>query len=105
MSKKKQDEVSLAEQKLAEVVEVYGSVSSTLRVLIARIDKGDPTVPKKVSSQLQLLQELFVKIKKSEEVLHEKFGKGGGSEELDLEAIRHTIGGRLDRLRAAKDTE
>ena len=104
MSKTEQDEVSLAEQKLADVVEVYGSVSTTLRSLIARIDEGDPSVPKKVSAQLMLLQELFVKIKKSEEALHEKFGKGGRSDDLDLDAIRDTLRGRLDRLRAARNS-
>ena len=91
----------MARERLAEVVEVYGSASRLLHGLIARIDDGDGDVPKKLVAQLATLQELFVKIRKSEEVFHERYGDGLSDGQVDMAAIRAEIGRKLDRIRDA----
>lgn len=94
-----------AKDRLAEVIEVYQSAARAVHGLIQRIEEGDEDAAKKTVTQLLVLQDLFARIRKSEEAFHERFGQDTGSGGVDLVAARDEIQRRLDRLCSARNQD
>jgi len=96
---------TLEERKLLEVVEMFDSVTLTLSELVQDIQTGKGAPPRQIKAQLADLQSAYFSIKKAEEAFHDKTGHIQRAGDIDFEAVRDSIGSKLDKLRNAKAAE
>ncbi|WP_438987203.1 hypothetical protein [Marivivens donghaensis] len=101
MINRDQQQADQKRSRLSEVSEVYDSTLKLLHELIAEAEVGNTDAPKKATAQLAVLQEMFVRVRKAEEAFHDKYKEGPENGEIDFDAVRVSLGFRLDRIRNA----
>lgn len=91
-----------AQARIDEVRQVYQSAGRALQHLIQRAEDGDAESAKKITTQIGVLTELFARLRKAEDAFEDKFGEGIEDGDIDFDAIRLSIGRKLDRIRNAR---
>ena len=100
-----QDALDTASARVAEIAELYVSVRSLLRQMIAEIETATTTPPKAIVSKLSDLQAAHLKVLAAEEAFYAQQQANEPDATIDYDALRDDIGGQLDRIRAALDAD
>ncbi|OUD10689.1 hypothetical protein BVC71_04170 [Marivivens niveibacter] len=93
-----------AQAKVDDLRQVYQSAGRVLHGLIIRAEEGDADSAKKLTNQIGVLTELFARLRKAEDAFEDKFGEGTRDGDIDFDAVRLSIGRRLDRIRHSRTT-
>ena len=81
---------------------LYNDLNTTLNLQMAELRKGDLSQGKPIIKKLDELCSVLLALIKAEEAYHEKIKSNAGGERIDAEALRADIGGKRDRIRAAR---
>ncbi|WP_333713735.1 hypothetical protein [Yoonia sp.] len=97
--------VSDEEARLRELRVLTGDMRVLLQDMV-QAARDDPAAvkPADLIRKLGELHSAHLKVLEKEEAFHARLGKDGG-EPIDYDAIRASIGRKLDRIRAARDAE
>ncbi len=90
---------SEAEKRVESARALFQSITETLGVLLDEVRKGDGRRLRALPLKQAELETAHVRCGELERRFNEKYGNTADDGELDLDAIRHEIGCRLNRLR------
>ena len=87
-------------QRVELLSKLYFEIGETVGQMRADVASDATLKPGELLKKLAELQTLHVMLLRAEEAFNDKFGQSESTDGIDLDALRHEIGGRLDRLRA-----
>ena len=97
-----------AEERLAQVRALFDSALRALAERIAAVRAGEGVKLSEAAALTTDLRKWALLVSEEQQKLERSIREAGGTgpdRALDLDAARASIGGRLDRLRAARDPE
>jgi hypothetical protein len=89
------------QERLDRIRSLYDSILRTFDALLLQAEAGNFAMGKLSIVKIAELQTLFVSLIKAQETYDEKIGRTERQGDIDFDAIRDTIGRKLDKLRAA----
>ena len=92
-------------KRVSEILRLFASVRRKLEQAVAEIGAPQSSTPKAIISKLSELQTAHISALKAEEAFHDAFASQSQADSIDFDAIRDDLGRRLDRIRAAVDSE
>lgn len=99
------DPETSAKVRLAGIEAFYERLRERTDMLLNELGTATTVTPAQILKKIDDMEKAHLCVLTAEDAFHAKFAQDLDADKIDFDAIRAELGGKLDRLRAALDTE